>query len=337
MRSFRRLAAFALPVLLGTALAAGTMLVTAVQSGASTPACSVLGPACGDNVNVFGNGWDVFRQRAAVDTKIVSWPNTISDPATDFTRTGTASAGWRFQYAPRGVFSGLCVSDPGGGDPYDATPDGIELRACNTSGFQKFREGNINGTAGTQLVNNATGKPVLTNGKGAQLTGGGGYTGGSFWKWLGGPVAGATQMSFALYANGDSLATCHSGNPVLDAGTAAGTSAQVDVVNPPPAAPSAEPSFTASTFGGGGPRWVIELHNGMYIFGYPDEGLTAGTEWAVNPGGPQTVSYATAVADARAGGLDNWVTAAFIVDDAGFPGHAVTLAGVQYNGQHFTC
>lgn len=327
----RRILSALAPVVLGAGVVVGAM---ALPAAASTPQCSAQGPSCGDNVNVFGNGWDVFQQRAAFDTKIVSWTNTTTDRATDFTRTGAASTGWRYEYTPGGVHTGLCVSDPGGGDLADATPDGIELRSCNTGGFQKFHEGNINGTAGTQLVNNATGKPVLTNGKGVQLTGGGGYTGGGFWKWLGGPVAGATQMSFVLYANGDSLATCQSGNPVLDAGSGA-SSAQVDVVNPPAAAPSAEPSFTASSSGGGDPRWVIEFHNGEYIFGYPYN--AAATRWSVNPGGAQNVSYSTAVSDAEAGGLDNWVTAAFIVDDAGFPGHAVTLTGVQYNAQNFSC
>jgi hypothetical protein len=144
----------------------------------------------------------------------------------------------------------------------------------------------------------------------------------------------ATPLSVALYHNGDSKATWDaSGNPVLTAGTDAGTSAQVQIKNVHGTQlPTTEPSFTASASGGGDPRWVIELHNGQYLFGYPYQ--PAATRWSVNPGGNQNTDYATAVAAAEAGGSDNYITAAFIVDDQGGNSlGAVTLTGVQYNGE----
>ena len=50
----------------------------------------------GNNVNPFGNGFDVWQQRAAVNTVIVGWPATKADPATHFLQeAGTVSAGFR--------------------------------------------------------------------------------------------------------------------------------------------------------------------------------------------------------------------------------------------------
>lgn len=149
--------------------------------------------------------------------------------------------------------------------------------------------------------------------------------------------AAPAPLKVTLYANGDSTAVWSDTqtDPVLTAGHDHGTSAQVDVVNPPAAAPATAPSFSPSTYGGGDPRWVIELRNGCYLFGYPNEPNTAaaGHEWSANPGGPQGTDYATALAWAQSCGIDDQVNAAFIVDDAGFPGTAVHLSGVQYNGQ----
>jgi hypothetical protein len=320
----------------------GAAAIMAPAASASTPQCSAVGPACGDNVNAFGNAWDVAGQKAALDTKIIAYPNSTADPATDFIRTGPVPAGpFRYEYAPRGVHSGFCVSDPGGGDPGDlAGPDGIELRGCNTGNFQRFRPGKVNGSGGAQLVNVATNLPVQTNGTRAQLTGGGSYAGGSYWKWLGGPVAGSTQMSFRLYANNDSVATCSGGHEVLDHGTAAGTSAQVDVVNPPADAPATAPGFTTDKEGAGAVRWVILFHNGQILNGSPDTAAdsTNPADWTWNaPLAGVSGSYMTALAAAQAGGSDDWVTAAFIVYDASANLGPVTLTDVQYNGQHFSC
>lgn len=148
--------------------------------------------------------------------------------------------------------------------------------------------------------------------------------------------AATTPLSVSLYANGDSSATWNAaGDPVLTAGTSSGTSAQLQIKNVQDTqAPATAPSFTPSAFGGGDPRWVLEFHNGCYLFGYPNENNTDATAWAANPGGPQSTDYASAVTWAKACGSDDNLTSVFVVDDAG--GHslsAVTLTDVQYNGQ----
>jgi hypothetical protein len=173
------------------AVAGGAVLALAVPgfalasgAGASTSGCLDLGPSCGTNVNAFGNAWDVAGQKAVLDNKVISYPNGSTDPATDLVRTGTATAGFRYEYAPNGVKSGLCPADPDGGYAADpGGPDGIVLRTCNTGNWQLFRP-----DAGGHLVNVATHKPVQTNGTGRQLTGGGSYTGGSVWTWKGGTL-----------------------------------------------------------------------------------------------------------------------------------------------------
>jgi Putative Ig domain len=151
----------------------------------------------------------------------------------------------------------------------------------------------------------------------------------------GAAVAGAASASTSplrvtLYSNGDSSASFNStGQPVLEAGTDSGTSAQIQVDSPPATAPASSPTFTSTPASSAGdPRWVIEFHNGCYLFG---DGTAA--NWDVEPGGAQAVSYATALADAEACGTDDSVTSAFIVLDAGDPGVPVTFSAVQYNGQ----
>lgn len=160
----------------------------------------------------------------------------------------------------------------------------------------------------------------------------------------GGAIAVATAASAAstgplqaeLYANGNSTANWDmQGNPVLDAGTDNGTSAQVDLAasyaGQP--APSNAPNFTPSASGSGDPRWVIDLHNGCFVTGYPGENVSSNPAdvWALNNSGAYT-DYGTAIKAAQACGQDDWVTAAYIVDDAGYSGHSVTLTNVQYDG-----
>jgi peptidoglycan/xylan/chitin deacetylase (PgdA/CDA1 family) len=121
----------------------------------------------GDEVNRFGNGFDVYGQRQAVNTVIAGWTATKADPATRFIRVpGTVRGAYRFEYAPNGVATGLSVSEPG----YDAAgtglKDGLVLRASNTGPWQQF----IPQPDGT-LKNVATGLYVSPNGTGAQLRG----------------------------------------------------------------------------------------------------------------------------------------------------------------------
>ena len=135
----------------------------------------------GDEVNRFGNGFDSFRQHQFPGAIIAGWTATQSDPATHFILSaGTHQGALRFEYAPRGTGTGLCVSDPGGGWASDPLRDGLILTSCNTGPFQQFIP-QSNGT----LLNVATGLFVNPAGKGAQLRGGSSPTpwGGSSYTW----------------------------------------------------------------------------------------------------------------------------------------------------------
>ena len=121
----------------------------------------------GNEVNPFGNGFDVYQQHQAVNAIIAGWTATQADPATHFIRlNGTHAGAYQYEYAPNGSGTGLCVSDPG----YDAAgtglTNGLVLRGCNTGAWQQFVP-QSNGT----LVNLATGLVVSPNGTGAQLRG----------------------------------------------------------------------------------------------------------------------------------------------------------------------
>lgn len=139
------------------------------------------------------------------------------------------------------------------------------------------------------------------------------------------------QLPVTLSAGtGSTAAWDAQGNPVLTAGTDAGTGAYVRVPGATgQAAPSAAPTFTSSPASSAGdPRWVVEFHNGCFLFG---DGTT--DHWAENPGGAQDVTYAVARQWAtQSCGQDNWVTAAYIVADSGNHGITYTLANVQYGG-----
>jgi peptidoglycan-N-acetylglucosamine deacetylase len=135
----------------------------------------------GDEVNPFGNGFDVLGRHQAVNAVIAGWTATKADPATHFIRlAGTVPGAYRFEYAPNGAATGLSVTDPG----YDAAStglkDGLVLRASNTSRWQQF----IPQPDGT-LKNVATGLYVSPNGTGAQLRGTSAPSpwGGSVYSW----------------------------------------------------------------------------------------------------------------------------------------------------------
>jgi len=135
----------------------------------------------GDEVNRFGNGFDVFRQHQAPGAIIAGWTATQGDPATHFlNNNGTHQGAVQFEYAPQGSGSGLCVSDPGGGWSSDPLRDGLVLAVCNTGPWQQFIP-QSNGT----LKNVATGLYVNPDGTGGQLRGGTSPTswGGSSYTW----------------------------------------------------------------------------------------------------------------------------------------------------------
>jgi hypothetical protein len=135
----------------------------------------------GDEVNQFGNGFDVYQQHQYPGAIIAGWTATKPDPATHFQiLAGTRAGAVKFEYAPNGTGTGLCVSDPRGGWASDPLWDGLILTWCNTGPFQQF-VAQSNGT----LKNVATGLYVNPAGKGAQLRGGTPPTswGGSSYTW----------------------------------------------------------------------------------------------------------------------------------------------------------
>ena len=152
-----------------------TVIANAVGGGGSG------GSSYGDEVNRFGNGFDSFQAHQSPGAIIAGWTATQGDRATHFIReNGTHSGAFRFEYAPQGSGSGLCVSDPGGGWASDPLRDGLVLASCNTGPWQQFTP-QSNGT----LKNVATGLYVNPAGAGAQLRGGTSPTswGGSSYTW----------------------------------------------------------------------------------------------------------------------------------------------------------
>lgn len=126
-----------------------------------------------------------------------------------------------------------------------------------------------------------------------------------------------------------------------------GDSAAVEVQNPAAPGNVTPPSFTTNTYGGGAPRWVLELQNGNYLFGYPTQAggtvtnpandTFTGAQWQEVSGNGvyDTQSFETyqkALQDAGDINGNVPVTNAFIVDDA--PSAApVDVSNIQYDGQ----
>lgn len=123
----------------------------------------------GDEVNAFGNGFDVFRQHYAVNAVIAGWTATRSDPATNFIRISHGGGVWQFEaLRSSGIASGLCVSDPGFDAAGTGLQDGLVLRFCNSGPWQQFR---VLTAEPSQLQDMATGLVVWPDGTGAQLRG----------------------------------------------------------------------------------------------------------------------------------------------------------------------
>lgn len=157
------------------------------------------------------------------------------------------------------------------------------------------------------------------------------------------PAKAALGLSFS--ADGNGMAAWASSGVQLTVGST-GTYAVASVVlsttgKNPPAKP---PSFTTDSYGSGSPRWVVELSNSYYLFGYPQQlggGATStftGPQWEVNgPSitgcGSSYVTYAAAMTCADPDSSQT-VTSAEIVEDADQTvGTTDTLTVIQYNGQ----
>lgn len=146
---------------------------------ASSDACLKLGPGCGANTDpANGLGWMPKGGNATLNNPVNAWPNTVNGGPQDWLRTQPVSTSYyRYEYAPNGVGSGYCASDPG-------APDRIVLRTCNTMHWQEFQP-----EAGNTLIDVATGLKVQDNGQGVQLTGTSSAT--TAWNW----VTNSGQMS----------------------------------------------------------------------------------------------------------------------------------------------
>lgn len=163
------------------------------------------------------------------------------------------------------------------------------------------------------------------------------------------PAASAdtTPLPVTLSADGNGTAVWSNGDIALTPGST-GTYAQMAVnlsALGDHVAPATAPSFTTDKFAGGTPRWVIELANGNYLFGYPQAEVPggaadfSGAQWQEISGsgtydnGGAYETYQTALKDA--GDILGNVTVAdaYIVADAGQSGVTSTLTSVKYDGE----
>jgi hypothetical protein len=173
-KTTQRWTATLVPLGVGAALALGITAMQPARAATSYTSACVGDPNtsfCGYQENVYGNAWDVLKQRAVANQPVIAYPLGKGDAAQDFIfrqRTGNP-AEREVQYAPNGVASGLCMSDPGGGVSGDSR-DGLILRACNGSAFQQFIFTQV-GSSGNdaQWTNVATHRVVQPEGTGNQM------------------------------------------------------------------------------------------------------------------------------------------------------------------------
>ena len=108
---------------------------------------------------------DSAGQGTAVNNKIIGWPNSTSDPATDFVQFAfgdNPANGVMFMCAPNRIVSNMCASDPGN--------NFVALRQSNGSNWQQWIATPVSGQAGFQTwTNRATHKILQSGAQGAQL------------------------------------------------------------------------------------------------------------------------------------------------------------------------
>lgn len=169
------IAAVAIP--LGAFAAA---IAPAAIAGATTTGCTsgVLGAYCGDQTDGNQLAADVYQQAAKPNQAVIAYPDSSSDPATDFAwyvPSGSFATGAKqAMYTPGGKITGLCLSDPDQVYAGHAQADAIVLRACQ--GDDGFQVWSFNGTGWT---NAKTGLVLTENGKGKALTDAAPVSGGS--------------------------------------------------------------------------------------------------------------------------------------------------------------
>jgi hypothetical protein len=87
---------------------------------------------------------------------------------------------------------------------------------------------------------------------------------GTIWGSTAAAHADTVQYANPVANGAGATAAYASGTWTLDSGHGAGGSAQVDLVHPGTA--TTAPTMTTSSEAAGDPRWVIEFHNGDYLF-----------------------------------------------------------------------
>jgi hypothetical protein len=159
----------------GSIIVAAGVLGLSLSASASTPGCIDNG-FCGNQVNYHdGLVFDVFHQAEKSNTPVIAYSNSGSDKATDFINyhptsgPGANDASVKaFEYAPDGIPSALCLSDPG---PGFGTADKIVLRPCNNSKFQTWRPTESTVHSGYFAWSNLSSNQYITdNGLRGQLT-----------------------------------------------------------------------------------------------------------------------------------------------------------------------
>lgn len=167
-----------------TASQTNTVTVTATDSGGTsgsasfswTTSTATLPPpppplsTYGNYVNPFGNGFNAFQQHAGYNSRVAGWPATQHDPASHFLRLNEGP-NFRLEYAPNGVGTGWCVSNPG--------DNLLRFRLCNGNIWQQFY------TSGGYIHSAVNNGFVNPTGTGGQLVVGGAPSpwGGSKYTW----------------------------------------------------------------------------------------------------------------------------------------------------------
>lgn len=108
---------------------------------------------------------DVWRQGAFVGNKVIGYTDSANDKATDWFQFGYQGGSAKiFMYAPNGVPSNLCASQP-------SALAGIVLRTCNGSSWQQWVASEVGSTPYYTWTNAATGNILTFNGRAVQATG----------------------------------------------------------------------------------------------------------------------------------------------------------------------
>ncbi len=107
-----------------------------VQSSSATPVTATVTSVNGQQLvnpskaNGDALSFDVYQRQATAWNKVIAYPDSSTDPATDFFAY-TISGETEYEYAPSGNASGLCVTVSGANDA-------LALRPCGWWTWQRF-------------------------------------------------------------------------------------------------------------------------------------------------------------------------------------------------------